>query len=286
MRALASIAALGALLSAAACAHYSQEDGERLQNEVYALQTQVTAVQQAITELQAEKKKQGQELAKLTTEVAQLNQAARRNDADLGVQLDETMQQVAKLRGFVESSGERLSTMESAVNKVQEELDLRFQNLQETQRVESIKSQTEKEKAIADARKHERLLSEPSALFEEVERMMKGGSPGDARKLLREFTIRAKSERGLQKHLPDAHYLIGETFLAEGNYQQAAAEYNGVRKNHSKSPKVPDALFKLGTCFEKLNLPDDAKLFYQTIVQKYPKSSVARDAKGRLDALK
>ena len=47
-----------------------------------------------------------------------------------------------------------------------------------------------------------------------------------------------------------------------------------------------DALYKLGQCFEKLKLPDDAKLFYKEVREKYPKSSVAKDAKARLDALK
>jgi tetratricopeptide (TPR) repeat protein len=249
------------LIATSACSYYAKEDGDRLQGEVYGLLTQVNAMQQALTELQAERKKQAEALDKLDKEVAQLNQAARRNDADLGVQLDEALQQVARMRGLVEGSTERLSTLESSVQKVQEELDLRFQNMQEAARVKEL-SDKEKEKMIA------------------------GGNAAEARKILREFTIRAKSEKGLQKSLGEATFYIGETYFAEANYQQAAAEYNNVRKNFAKSSKVPDALYKLGMCFEKLKLPDDAKLFYQTIREKYPKSLVAKDAKARLDALK
>jgi TolA-binding protein len=268
------------------CGYYGREDGERLANEVHALQTQASAMQQALSELQEERKRLADTLSKVDREVSQLNAAARRNDADLGVQLDEAMQTVARLKGLVEGSQERLSALESSVNKVQEELDLRFQNLQEQARVDSMKSQAEKEKAIADAKKNERLLAEPTQLFPEIERMIKDGKPGDARKLLRELTIRAKGDKSLQKHLAEALYLIGETYFAEGNYQQAAAEYNGVRKAHPKSDRVPDALYRLGMCFEKLNLPDDAKLFYKTVIQSHGKTKVAKDAKARLDALK
>jgi tol-pal system protein YbgF len=264
---------------------FSKEDGQRLQGEVYGLLTQVNAMQQAMTELQAERKKQSEALEKLDKEVAQLNQAARRNDADLGVQLDEAMQQVARMKGLVESSTERLSELESSVQKVQEELDLRFQNMQEQARVKEL-TEKDKAKVAEDARKQERLLGSAGELFAEVEKLIAAGNPADARKLLREYTIRAKSDKTAAKNQAEAVFYIGETYYAEGNFQQAAAEYNNVRKNHPKSSKVPEALYKLGQCFEKLKLPDDAKLFYQTVREKYPKSSVAKDAKARLDALK
>lgn len=280
MRYVRRSALAGALFSAlTACSYYSKEDGERLKNETYALMTQVNAMQQAQTRLT-------ESLDKMGKDVETLNKASRRNDADFGVQLDEAQQQVGRLRGLVESFQERLSTIESSTKKVQEELDLRFQKLQEQSQVEQLKSQTERQKAIEDAKQRDRLVADPTSMFSEVEKLIANGHPADARKILREFAIRAKSDKSLEKRLPDALYWVGETFFAEGNYQQAAAEYNGVRKNHPKSPKVPDALYRLGMCFEKLNLKDDAKLFYRTVIEKYGRSGVGKDAKARLDALK
>jgi tol-pal system protein YbgF len=276
--------ALVPIVLAPACG-FPREQGERLMNEVSALQTQASAIQQALSELQETSKRQNESLSKLDREVAQLNSAARRNDADLGVQLDQALQSVGRLRGQVESWEGRLSTVESDVKKAQDELDLRFQKLTDQQRVQEA-SQAEKDRAEADRLKNERLLSNPTALFAEVDRLIGEGKAGDARKLLREFTIRAKGDKNLEKSLPDAQYYIGETYYAAQDWQQAASEYNNVRKNYGKSARVPDALFKLGMCFEKLKLPDDAKLFYETIVQKHPKSSVAKDARARLAELK
>ena len=67
---------------------------------------------------------------------------------------------------------------------------------------------------------------------------------------------------------------------------QAAAEFNKVRKTYPNSTLTPEAFFKLGVCFENLKLPNDAKLFYNTVVKKYPKSKSADKAKKRLAALK
>jgi tol-pal system protein YbgF len=280
------LAALLLVLLTPACSYYAKQEGERLSNEVHALQTQASAIQQALSELQESSKRQGESVAKLDREVAQLQSAARRNDADFGVQLDQALQQVSRVRGQVESWQERLSAVESDVKKVQDELDVRFQNLQEQGRLEAMKNAQDKERAEAERQKSERLIANPAALFTEVERLIADNKAGDARKLLRELVIRAKGDKNLDAKVPDAQYYIGETYYAEGNWQQAAAEYNNVRKNYPKSARVPDALYKLGMCFEKLKLPDDAKLFYQTILQKYPKAGVAKDAKARLADLK
>jgi tol-pal system protein YbgF len=272
------LAVLSLVASASACG-FPKDEGQKLKNDTYALMTQVNAMQQAITELQAAKKQQ-------SSDIESLNKSARRNDADFGVQLDEALQQVSRLKGLVETFQDRLQSAEAAVAKAQEEADARFKQLQESARVEQIKSQEEKQKVLELSRKKERLIGDPSALFEEVQRMIGSGDPASARELLRDFSVRAKSDKNMQKRLAEAEFYIGETYFAEGKYQQAAAQYNNVRKDHGKSPKLPDALYRLGMCFEKLNLKDDAKLFYDSVIKNHPKSSVARDAKARRDALK
>lgn len=279
-------AALAIALFAPACAYYSSEDGERLANEVYALQTQVTAMQQAVAELQASEKKQAAQLAKMSQEVGTLSKAARRNDADLGVQIDEMMQTVARMKGRVETFSERVSSLEQNTSKVQEELDVRFQGLAEKQKIEAAKSEEEKSRAIEEARKRERLLGSPKDAMKEVENLLAASDPAGARKILRELDIRHKDEKNYKKrYAPRVQYTIGETYFAEANYQQAAAVYNNVRKKFPRSKLVPDALYRLGECFEKLKLPEDAKLFYQTVKQKYRRSKAAKKAAKRLKEL-
>ncbi|MCB9651827.1 MAG: tetratricopeptide repeat protein [Deltaproteobacteria bacterium] len=277
---------LGASLVAPGCAYYGREDGERLANEVYALQTQVTALQQALAQMQEDEKAQREQLGQITQELAELSKIARRNDADITVQIDDMLETVSRMKGRVESFDERLSGVEATSSKVQEELDLRFQELAEKQKMTLAKTEAEKTQAIEDAKKRERLLGDADAAFKEIERLIGVGQPADARKLLRELQVRNKGKKDFAKHEARVQFLIGETYFAEGSFQQAAAEYNAVRKKFASSKWVADALFKLGMCFEKLNLPEDAKIFYETVKKKYKKSSVAKDAQKRLDALK
>ena len=275
-----------AVALASGCSYYSQAEGEKLAGEVYALQTQMTALQQALGQLQDNEKKQVEQLGQMTKELSELSKIARRNDADLVLQIDDMLETVARMKGRVETFSERMSTVEASTSKVQEELDLRFQGLAEKQKIDAAKSEEEKAKAIEEAKERERLLADPKAVFDKAEALVAKGRPEEARKLVRELTVRNKDERSFRKYRAHAQLLIGETYFAEGNFQQAAAEYNAVRKNYKRSRWVPDALYKLGMCFEKLNLKSDAKLFYETVVKKYRKSKVAKDAKQRLKALK
>ncbi len=273
------------LIAATSCAYYGQEDGQKLADEVFSLQTRVQSLQKAVDELQAIEEKQRKELAVMTREVGQLSRAARRNDADLGVELDEMKELVARLRGRVEGFDERVVGLETNTSKVQEELELRFQGLAEQQKIDDAKTDREKKAAIAAAQARERLIASPSKALAEAEALIAKGEAVEARRLVREVMLRNKRRRTFRRRRAQAQFLIGETYFKEGSYQQAAAEYNTVRKKYPQSKYVPQALFKLGMCFEKLNLKDDAKLFYTTVVKKYGRYSVAKEAASRLKKL-
>lgn len=263
-----------ALIAAAllgGCAHYSQEDGERLANEVYALNTQVQALQKSLSESQKVSQTHAEQLALLAKQVQTLNTAAFKNDADFGVQLDQALQEVARLRGLVEGSKERLDAIDSQLNKVSD--------LAEAQRKQTEASQEEQ-------RARERVLQSAAQVIEEATRLINSQKPADARRLLREFGQRAEGDDKKKKDLDRVQFLLAETYFVEGSYQLAATEYNAVRKNFPKSSYVPEALFKMGLCFEKLKLPEDAKLFYKTVVDKHAKSDAAKRARERLKDLK
>lgn len=279
------VGVLASLLLGSGCAYYSQEDGQRLANEVYALQTQMTALQQALVALQDNEKDQKEQLGRINKELAELSKIARRNDADITVQIDDMLETVARMKGRVEAYDERMSNLEASTSKVQEELDLRFQGLAEKQKIDAAKSEEEKQRAIEDAKKRERLIADPSAVFVEADKLISGGKPAEARKLVRELQVAKKDDSSFSKYGAHAQFLLGETYFAEGNFQQAAAEYNAVRKNFARSKWMPDALYKLGLCFEKLGMKGDAKLFYETVQKKYRKHAVAKDAAQRLKAL-
>ncbi len=272
-KAVRRLAPIALLLSA--CAHYSQDDGEKLANEVYGHSTQLQALQKSLKDSQKTIDRQDEQLGDLRSEVDTMSKAARRNDADLGVQVDELMQQTAQLKGLVETFRDRMEKAEAEVVRLTEE-----------SKIGMATSEEEKTKAIEAARERERVLSNPEALTEEVKRLMAAKSYEEARGMLLEFGQRAKDDKRLGRWADDAQFLIGETFFAEEDYKRAATEFNAVRKKFPKSKKVPEALYKMGLCFERLKLPEDAGLFYQTLRKQYPKSKAAKRARKRLKALR
>lgn len=263
----------------AACAHYGKEEGEQLQADVYALKTQMAAAEAAIREIQALQSDHAEQLAKLASEVGDLNLAARRNDADFGVQIDDLLQDLAQLKGTSASLDARLSTLESATRKAQEELGLQLEGLKK------IKDEDSKA-AVQAARQEERLLSNPAKALDESRSLVDRGEPEKARRLLRALMLRYEKDRSFRRqHEARAQYLVGETYFAAGAFQQAAAEFNKVRKEYPSSDVVPGAYLRLGMCFERLGLPDDAKLFYQTVIKQFPRSNSAKQARTQLRSL-
>lgn len=259
---------------------YSKADGQRLESEVYALQTRAQATRDQLDALQQEQEAQKAQIAQLLEEVGDLNVAARRNDADFGVQLEEFLQKMAGFEGRMEALDGRTSELESSLSKAQAEVDLKLEDLADGQKKQAASSADRQA-----AEKQERLLSRPKEALAEVERLLERGGPQKARKLLRELVLRNEKDTGYARWAPKAQYLLGETYFAQSNYRQAAAEYNRVRKEHPRAVVMPDALLKLGMCFERLGLKDDAKLFYETVTKSFSKSTAARSARQRLKAL-
>ena len=222
-----------ALLGTSAC-FYSKADGEKLRDEVFALQTQVTALQRELGSVQKTSAAAEEQLASVSDDVAELNSAARRNDADIGVVLDVVRQDVARMKGQVDLLNERLSEVEGSTAKNQEELDLRFQSLAEAEQIREAESAKARQVAIAAAEKRAKLLARPKAALNRAEALLAESKPAEAHALVRALEIEQKKSKGWGTHAPRAQYLIGESYFAEEDYRQAAAAYNAVRKRFPK----------------------------------------------------
>jgi TolA-binding protein len=260
------------LLTTGACAHYAQQDGERLQAEVYALSTRLEAIESKVDGLAEVQARHVETLGRLVVEVGDLNLAARRNDADFGVQVEDILQKLARLEGSAVLLDERVSTLESATTATREEFDLKLENLADGDAKPTPESS-------------ELSLDDPEAALDEAARRIDRGDPASARRLIRALTLKNDKNRAFRRYRPRAQFLIAESYFAGGDYQQAAAEYNKVRKSYPKAAEVPQAYLKLGQCFERLGLPADAKLFYQTLAKQFPRSSAASEARKRLKKL-
>ncbi|MBX2811031.1 MAG: tetratricopeptide repeat protein [Myxococcales bacterium] len=270
------------LAALAGCSYYSQADGARLRDEVYGLQTEVDALQKRLRTIKNSQEQSGERIARMSSDVADLNTSARRNDADLGVVMEVVRQDVARMKGQVDTLVDRVSSLESETAQSREETELRFQALADETKLRAQANEREREQAADKAQAKDKLLRTPRKAIESARRLVKD-SPQEARQLLRALELKRGKRRGWATYAPEVTYLIGETYFAENDFQQAAASFNVIRKKYPQSLKwVPNSILKLGMCLERLDLADDAKLFYQRVEKKYPNHPAAKQARRLL----
>ena len=85
---------------------------------------------------------------------------------------------------------------------------------------------------------------------------------------------------------PKALFDKGEEAFKEKRWKEAISFYQKYREAQPKGQYQTDATYKIGVCFQELNMKDEAKTFYEEVIQKYPKSREAKKAAIRLKSLK
>ncbi len=84
------------------------------------------------------------------------------------------------------------------------------------------------------------------------------------------------------KRAEDAMFLRGEAFYQLKDHKKAIIDFSKFPEKFQHSSKLPLALYKIGLSFEALGMKEDAKGFYQELVDKFPKSGEAKKAKAKI----
>jgi TolA-binding protein len=135
-------------------------------------------------------------------------------------------------------------------------------------------------------------------LIEQHKKQQAETPPPDAGKLLEEGRTQHKSGKNeeaietLTRYLKspkapkieEATYLRAESQFALKRYKKAIVDYSQFPEKFTKSRFMPKALLRIGQSFDALGTPDDAKAFYQLLLDQYPKSEEAKSARSKLKA--
>lgn len=70
------------------------------------------------------------------------------------------------------------------------------------------------------------------------------------------------------------------------NWKRAISLYQKFRESNPKSSKNAEATYKIGVSFQELGMKNEAKIFFEEVLEKYPKDTLARKAQFRLSQLK
>lgn len=112
--------------------------------------------------------------------------------------------------------------------------------------------------------------------------------------LLRELRYEQASAefRDFLKHYPNgryaqlAQYWLGEAAYARRDFVQAIKEYQALIDNHPRSGKLADAMLKIGYSYQELKRTSEAKQIMERLIELYPDSTEAAQARNQLRRIK
>lgn len=84
------------------------------------------------------------------------------------------------------------------------------------------------------------------------------------------------------KHAEEATFLRAESYFKLKQYKKAIVDYSKFPEKFSRSTRMPQALLKIGQSFEALGMKDDAKGFFQELIEKFPKSVEAKKIRKKV----
>ena len=83
----------------------------------------------------------------------------------------------------------------------------------------------------------------------------------------------------------NAQFYIGQTYFADGRFEDAAVAFDHVLANYPEGDAVPEASYKLGETFNRLGEADRASAAFTFVVENYPGSTMAILAQQSLGLL-
>ncbi len=256
---------------------YPGERGRLLEARVDKLTAENEALAAKVTKSEASVgealPKIDQKIGEVTAALESLDNASRRSSADVGVQVQKLVDDVAKLRGEVETYVYKIDELETGLKKLQEETGQKLTALEGSSAAKEAEAKRKAEELKRPADKGDFL-----ALANEK---AKAGELALARQLYLEWLKKwPKDALGAEAHLG-----LGDTYAKDDRCREALYEYQRVIEDHSKSKLVPDAFVRSSDCFAALKMNAEAKLALEEVVKSYPKSDAAKTAKQKLAEL-
>lgn len=206
-----------------------------------------------------------QEYERIKAEVRE----ARGARADLEVISEEFRTELARLSTGLEEQGQAQRVQADDFNKQLTALNARVQTLEQQLAAASAAPPPKIQQKVASYDSAKALFDEGK--FEECVEEAK-------------TVLRSKS-----KSSPDARkaqFLLAEAYYASHDYGAAALEFSEFKKNYGKDPNVANATLRQAQSFKNLGKEKEAKLFYQEILEKFPKSPAAGQARKDLKKIK
>lgn len=108
------------------------------------------------------------------------------------------------------------------------------------------------------------------------------GEYGDARVLFRKYA----DANPVAPDAPEAVFLIADSYFMEKLYEEAILEYQNLIDIYPDSPRVTTSQLKQGIALLEIEKPNEAALFFESLIESHPRSPEADEARKYLKNIK
>ncbi len=86
--------------------------------------------------------------------------------------------------------------------------------------------------------------------------------------------------------IADYEFLVGEFYMKKGSYAAAIGRFEGLLKKFPDYKKIESVLLNLGISYKKSGQREKSEEYFKQLLEKYPNSPLASDAKKEISSLK
>ena len=241
----------------------------QLQTQVQQLQEQMTAMQRSFDERMGVMKNLVEVDTDAVNKVANglnaLQTTLVKQQSDGGGKLDQ-------LSGQIQALNDTMDELKVRLAKVSKQLE-DMQSAQQSIQAQQAQQQAQQQAAAS--------APPPDLLYNNALRDYNGGKPDLASQEFSDY-IKFYPNTDLAGN---CYFYLGELQFKGGNYQQAAQSYDQVLQNFPSGNKAASAQLKKGFALIELGKQDDGVAELRHVVQRYPHSPEALQARDRLRKL-
>lgn len=253
---------------------YPADRGRALETRVQQLEGENQALRDELDKTRADLNetvpKIDGKIAEVTRALDSLDKASRRTDADTGVLLQKTIEDLAGLRGQIDTYVFQLGELRSALERVEADTEKKMLGMMSPEQIKAYEAR----KKLQDIERPDN----PKAFLDLASARAKAGETTVARKLYDEFFKKWPRD----PLAGEAHFGLGEVWFSEEKCREALFEFGKVIQEYPKTPSAPEAYLRSSDCFAKLKMNDESRLALEEVVKNHPKSAAAKTAKTRL----
>ena len=196
-----------------------------------------------------------------------------KSQLDLANQLQRQSEEIARLRGQVETLSYELETAKKRQQDFYLDLDTRLRKL-EPQAAGSAAADPAGAPAATPAADPARETREYEAALNQFKAQKYKEAAGAFGVFVQKYPDSSLA--------PNAQFWLGNAWVAQRNCGKAIEAHGVVTTRYADSPKAADSLLVMASCQQEMGNAAAAKRSLETVVAKYPNSPAADSARERL----